>query len=131
MQGAVQSALRQSGGSLVMARPNDTRPLLRAAPYLLWPVAVILIIVEETKQKKDRELRHHAYNALGFAFLALVLSIPLWLLSWIPIFGQLLVLLYWIGIILFALMCALRAYNGKKVSIPFTTAFLHKNVRSF
>src|SRR3989344_1723385 len=104
---------------------NDTQRLLAALPYVLWPVAVILLIVQETKlpKQQDRLLRHHAYNALGFAIGAVLLSIPVMILSILPILGGIIVFLYWITIIILAIMSALRAYNNEQVHVPVMTGF--------
>ena len=112
---------------------DDTHRMLSALPYVLWPIAVILLIVQETKEQKqqDKLLRHHAYNALGFALVALLLSVPVLLLSIIPLFGHVLATLYWITIVVLAVIYALRAYNGQKVVIPYVTDFLKRNVKGF
>lgn len=105
--------------------------VLRALPYLLWPAALILLLIEETKDKKDKDIRHHAYNALGFVAMAFLLSIPLWIISWVPFIGAVAVFMYWIVIIIFAIICAVKAYRNEKVNIPFATDFLKKNVKNF
>jgi uncharacterized membrane protein len=106
--------------------------MLRALPYVLFPVAIILIIVEETKEgRKDADLRHHAYNALGFWAGAMILSIPVWIVSWTPILGSIIVALYWITIIVLAIIFALRAYRDERVRVPVMTDFLKRNVKGF
>lgn len=118
-----------------MARkPDDTRQLLIALSYVIWPVALILLIVEETRgtnQKRDAELRHHAYNALGFWAGVLILSLPVWAVAWIPIFGPVATVLYWAAVIVLAIVFALRAYRGEQVCVPVMTDFLKRNVKEF
>jgi uncharacterized membrane protein len=108
---------------------DDTKRMLAALAYVLWPVALILLIIEETQEKKDRELRYHAYNALGFAVAALIIAIPVMVLAWLPILGGVVVTLFWIAFVVLAIIYALRAYKGQKVVIPVVTDFLKRNVK--
>jgi uncharacterized membrane protein len=112
---------------------DDTQKMLCALSYVLWPVAVVLLIIEETKMQKqqDKLARHHAYNALGFAIAALLVSIPVFILMWLPILGYVVSTLYWITVVVLAIVYAIRAYQGQQVIIPLVTEFLNKNVKDF
>jgi uncharacterized membrane protein len=112
-------------------KQKDTRSLLSALPYILWPVALVLLIIQETKDKQDKLLRHHAYNAIGFIAGILILSIPVWLLAGVPVFGEIIATIYWLGAIILAIVFALRAYQGEKVEVPITTEFMRNNIKNF
>jgi len=105
-------------------KPEEKR-LVQALCYVLWPVALIVLVV--TKKKDD--LLFHAWNGLGFAIGALLLWIPIMIVYWISVIGQLASILFWVVVIVFAIRYALDAYANRPVNIPFITDFLKKNIK--
>jgi len=116
-----------------MIKKSDEHAILRALPYVIWPAALILLLIEETKKKseRDKDLRHHSYNALGFAGGAILLWLPVIILSWIPVLGGIITALYGVTVIVLAVVFAVRAYNNDAVIVPVTTEYLKKNVKDF
>ena len=114
-----------------MAKHEHT--VLAALSYLLWPLALVLIVLEESKtSKRDKHLRHHAYNAMGFALAWFFLYVILAGLSRIlqdPF--DLTFMLFSAAIIAIAVVFARRAYRNEEIVIPFITPFLKKNVKGF
>jgi uncharacterized membrane protein len=114
------------------AKPKEHN-VLAALSYIIWPLALVLIVVEETKKSaSDRHLRHHAYNAMGFFVAWFVLWILIETLSRILFapFEMTKVFLA-AAIIAIAIIFALRAYRRDEVVVPFITPFLKRNVKGF
>jgi uncharacterized membrane protein len=106
---------------------NDSHKILAALSYILWPIAVIALFIEQ--DKRDNSLKYHACNALGFALAVFIVSIAVMLVAWIPIIGFAVATIFWVAIIILAIMYALKAYNGEKVVIPVITDLVKKNVK--
>lgn len=107
--------------------------LLAALSYLLWPLALILIVIEETKRSPaDRHLRHHAYNAMGFALAWFAIWVFIEILSSLLFSAFVLTKnLFALAVIIIALVFAYRAYKGQEVTVPFVTPFLEKHIKGF
>jgi uncharacterized membrane protein len=133
------SFLYRDGKEVRMAKPaaKSTRAeehnVLAALSYLVWPLALVLIVIEETKEsKKDRHLRHHAYNALGFAFAWFVVYLLIEVLTRLLIDPfDLTRVLFTAAVIAIAIVFALRAYRREEVVVPFITPFLKRTVKEF
>lgn len=111
---------------------NKEQKILAALAYILWPVALVLLIIEEAKvEDKSKQLRHHAFNALGFWVVVLIMSLLVSIFSFVPLFGYVAAALFLILVIVLAILYALKAYQGQKVEIPYVTDFLRKNVKDF
>jgi uncharacterized membrane protein len=79
--------------------------------WLLWPVAVIVLLMDDKKSRPFIK-----YNAV----LSLAFAVPLYVLGTITV-GCLFVL----GAI-YAIMLAIQAYQGKWVTVPLLTDFIKK-----
>jgi uncharacterized membrane protein len=111
---------------------NNEQKLLAALSYALWPVALIVLVIEEAKEEhKSKQLRYHGFNAMGLWIAVLLLSVPISILSFIPLVGGIVAALFVIAVIIVALLFAVKAYKGEKVIIPYVTAFLRKNIKDF
>jgi uncharacterized membrane protein len=111
---------------------NEEQKILAALSYVLWPVALVVLLVEEAKEEhKSRQLRHHGFNALGFWIAALLIGIPVSVLTFVPIIGTVIAALFIIALIALALLFAIRAYRDEKIVVPYVTAFLKRNIRDF
>jgi uncharacterized membrane protein len=111
---------------------NDTDRLLHALCYILWPVALVLLIIElDQKNKGNPERRYHAYNGLGFFVALVIVWAALAILAFIPFLGWVVWTVGWIAMLVVAIYFAVQAYQGKRVNIPFVTDFLKKNVKAF
>lgn len=92
--------------------PSDTGKLLAGFGYLTGIVALIAILIEP--YKNERFVRAHALQALALWVVSFVAS----LLNAIPIIGTLIWLVLWVGVIVFAIMGAIKAFAGQKYEIP-------------
>ena len=79
--------------------------------WLLWPVAVIVLLMDDKKSRPFIK-----YNAV----LSLAFAVPLYVLGTITV-GCLFVL----GAI-YAIVLGIQAYQGKWVTVPFLTDFIKK-----
>jgi uncharacterized membrane protein len=106
------------------AAADDTTRLLSALCYPLWPVALVLLLLD----KREGDLRFHSLNGLGFGIVLILLwviwsffgwFIPgFWFLSWI-------LEILWL---VFAIVYAIKAYEGGKPQIPVVTELVRKHV---
>ncbi|MDD9954035.1 MAG: hypothetical protein OXR66_06885 [Candidatus Woesearchaeota archaeon] len=101
---------------------SDTDKLLNALCYIFWPVALILLLLQQKKHM------YHAINGLAFAGTAFILC---WVLMFVPFIGWILSPIYWIAVVVVAIIFAVDAYKGRKPVIPLVTEFLQKNVKQF
>ncbi len=116
--------------------PDDSNRLLAALCYVLWPVALILLVVQETKVRQDRDkyLRHHAYNAAGFALALVLISVVSSIIFWMPFVGTFFALVSWVLwliIVIVAIFYAMQTYRGEDPNIPLVTELLAKMVTDF
>lgn len=108
-------------------KTDDTQNILAALCYLLWPVALVLLLAEP----KHPRLRYDAINGLGFAIGVLIIAALASAFTLIPVIGWVLWVLFWAGALVLAVLYAIRAYEGKRVVIPVITDVLRKNVKEF
>ena len=110
----------QGSGNLVLA----------ALSYPIWIIALVVILTE----KNDRNIRYHGWNGLfwGIAFrgCCLVVCIVAPILSNIPGVGVLANVLYLVhpAWLIFSIIFAVNAYNGKPVNIPVISDMARKQV---
>jgi len=107
---------------------NDNDKLFAALSYILWPVAVIVLLSETNKARPFQ--RYHAIQALGFVVAAIIVYIPLICIDVIlsQISSLLACLLYPVFLVpaAFAFWFAYRAYQGEQFEIPYVTQFMKK-----
>ncbi len=105
---------------------DNTNGILAFLCYLLWPVALILLLLD----KREDNLRFHSINGLGF-------GLAWWIIAWV--LGWLLVMVFWplwfltnllwiLGLV-YAIVLGIKAYNGEKPEIPVVTQLLRSNVK--
>ena len=96
---------------------NDQDRLWAALAWIFWPIAIVMLLVEDMKVRPFQ--KYHAVNSLAFA---LVFTVFIIVISAITFgFGTCLVVL---GLIVF--YWAYQAYQGQWVSIPLITDFVKK-----
>lgn len=88
---------------------NDTSKLLAAFGYVIWPVALISLLLEPYKNEKW--LRSHAVQALG-------LGVAVWVVSAVltPLYG--LGGLVGLAGFVYQIILAVKAYQGESFEVP-------------
>ena len=92
---------------------TDDDKLWALLSWLFWPIAIIVLFLEDKKQRPF--IKHHAVQSLVLGLIAGVVS---GVLSFIII--GCLVAIAWI---IYLIYIAIQAYQGKWVEIPFVTDF--------
>lgn len=103
--------------------PNDTAKLLAALGYPLFIPAIIALFMDPYKDEEFS--RYHAFNAIGLALAAMVIS---FILGVIPIIGWIVGLLFGPAVFIYAIVLAIKAYGGAYPEIPFVTGFIKQYV---
>jgi uncharacterized membrane protein len=106
------------------APASDTSKLLAALGYPIWIVALIAILIDPYKNEKF--VKFHGIQALGFAVAIvaawIVVAILNIILAFIPYVGWIIAMLLswvlWIGVVVVAIMWAVKAYNGQYAEMP-------------
>lgn len=93
---------------------NDQDKLMAALSYPIWIVALVVLLVEDMKNRPFQ--KYHAVQALAVNVVIFVLGV---VLSWTGI-GCCLALLLW----LVTIYWAIKAYQGEYFEIPALTDFL-------
>ncbi|MDP2182191.1 MAG: DUF4870 domain-containing protein [Actinomycetota bacterium] len=88
---------------------NDTSKLLAALGYVIWPVALVAILIDPYKDEKF--VKFHAVQALGLNLVIYVLSAVT-----TPVFGLGIV----VGIVgfIYSIILAVKAYSGESTEVP-------------
>lgn len=118
-----QGPTAQSGG----LQPNIAAVL----GYFFWPLAIVWLVIEP--YNRERFIRFHSFQALGFAVAMIVLSIVVTVLSvvlaMVPYVG-LIVIILWplfglaiLGVWLFLMY---KSYNNEKYKLPVIGDFAEK-----
>jgi uncharacterized membrane protein len=110
------------------AAPENTHPAglpshLAAALAYLWITAIVFLLLDP--YNRDRLVRFHAFQAL---FLGLVSIAGHIVLSLIPILGWILLPFWSLVIVVFALIAAVKAYQGETWNVPVIGPFAQKHV---
>ncbi|MBW3012981.1 DUF4870 domain-containing protein [Candidatus Woesearchaeota archaeon] len=108
---------------------DETQKILVALGYPIWIIALIMAIVE----KKDKDVKYHAFQALFFGIAFIVIWIVLWIVFTIltvatfGILGFMFLLLpiVWLIYIIMAIVYAVKAYKGEKFKVPFVHKFAY------
>jgi uncharacterized membrane protein len=117
-----------AGGEFAPA--SDTSKLVGAIGYLIWIVALVMILIEPYKNEKF--VRLHAIQALGLWitwFVGYIVVIILGIiLAFIPyvgsIVGLLLSLVLWVGVAVLGIMGIINAAQGKYWEMPIIHGFV-------
>lgn len=97
---------------------SDTGKILAGIGYLTGIVALIAILIEPYKDEKF--VRQHAFQALALYVVMVVASI----LNVIPVLGQIIWLVAWIGVAVFAIIGAIKAFQGQAYEMPIVYGFI-------
>ncbi len=98
--------------------PSDTGKILAGIGYLTGIVALIAILIEP--YKNERFVRQHAYQALALYVVMVVASI----LNIIPVIGQIIWFVAWIAVAVFAIIGAIKAFQGQDYEMPLVYGFI-------
>ncbi len=111
---------------MTQEQPNADDKLFAALSYILWPVAVIVLLSENNKNRPFQ--RYHAVQALSLGVAILILLLPLICVD--VILGQISSLLsrlffpVFLVPVVFVFWLAYRAYQGEQFEIPYLTEFI-------
>ncbi|KAF0208709.1 MAG: DUF4870 domain-containing protein [Actinomycetota bacterium] len=94
---------------------SDNSKMLAAIGYVIWPVALIAILIEPYKNEKW--VKSHAVQALALNLVIYVLSAVT-----TPIFG--LGILVGIGGFVYSILLAVKAWNGESIEVPMIYGFV-------
>jgi len=116
------------------APASDTSKLLAALGYPIWIVALIAILIDPYKNEKF--VKFHGIQALGFAVTIVVAWVVVVILNiilaFIPYVGWIIAMLLswvlWIGVIVVAIMWAVKAYNGQYAEMPVVYGIVKKMI---
>lgn len=103
--------------------------ILAALGYPIWIVALVVVLVPD--MKKDRFLRLHAIQALGYTVAWVVVYIGLAILTSVPFVGFPFLFLWpllYVAWFVIALVYAYRAYQGQVFSIPIVSQYTARYV---
>jgi len=97
---------------------SDTSKLLAAFGYIVGIVAVIAILIEPYKDEKF--VKFHAVQALALWVVGIVISF----VSIIPIIGWIVAFVGGIAVFIFAIMAAIKAFQGEYYEMPVVYGFV-------
>ena len=104
-----------SGGGTESAGAQGSGLATNIASALAYiPIVAIIWLVLEP-YNKDKTIRFHAFQALGFAVCWLVLQFVLMV---IPIVGWILLPFVALGLFIVWVICVFKAYNNDKFNLP-------------
>jgi len=94
---------------------NDQDKLMAALAWIFWPVAIVILLVEDMKNRPFQ--KYHAVNSLAFSvafiiFITIISAITFGIGTCLVVLG--LVVFYW----------AFKAYQGEWVEVPYLTNFV-------
>ncbi|MCK8114918.1 DUF4870 domain-containing protein [Anaerosoma tenue] len=98
--------------------PSDTGKILAGIGYLTGIVALIAILIEPYKDEKF--VRVHAFQALALYVVMIAASV----LNVIPILGQIIWLVASIAVFVFAIIGAIKAFQGQEYEMPVIYGFI-------
>jgi len=92
---------------------TDDDKLWALLSWLLWPIAIIALLMEDKKQRPF--IKYHAVQALAVGVVGYVVSGVLSVI----IVGCFL----WFAVLIYQIYLAIQAYQGEWVEVPFITDF--------
>jgi len=98
--------------------PSDTGKILAGIGYLTGIVALIAILIEPYKDEKF--VRVHAFQALALYVVIIAASV----LNVIPILGEIIWLVASIAVFVFAIIGAIKAFQGQEYEMPVIYGFI-------
>ncbi len=98
------------------AEVTDDDKLWALLSWLFWPIAIVVLLLEDKKQRPF--IRYHAIQSLALAVVGWVIS---FILSFVVI--GCVVGVVWL---VYVIYLAIKAYQGEWVTIPFITDFCKK-----
>lgn len=98
--------------------PSDTGKILAGLGYLTGIVALVAILMEP--YKNEAFVRLHAFQAIGLYVVMIVAG----LLNIIPILGQIVWLVASIAVAVFAIIGAIKAFQGQRYEMPMVYGFI-------
>ena len=101
---------------------SDTGKILAGIGYLTGIVALIAILIEPYKDEKF--VRQHALQALALYVVMIAASI----LNVIPIIGQIVWLVAWVAVAVFAIIGAVKAFQGQDYEMPLVYNFIKQYI---
>lgn len=103
---------------------SDTSKLLAALSYPLWiPVAIIALLIEP--YKTEGFVRFHAVQSIGLGLAAWIVSI---VVGMVPFLGWVVSPLLAIGLLVYEILLAIKAYNGEYFEVPVVYGFVSNYV---
>lgn len=92
---------------------SDTSKLLAAGGYIIWPVALVAILIEPYKDEPF--VKFHGYQALTFG---IVMTVLVTVIGLVPIIGWIIVALLPLLWLILAIVWAVKAHNGEYAEMP-------------
>jgi len=102
--------------------PSDTGKLLVAIGYLIWPLALVAILIEPYKNEKF--VRLHGIQALALA----IIGVVAYVVNVIPLLGQIVFAVVELGVFVFAIMGLVKAIQSEYWEMPLVYKFIAKYV---
>jgi uncharacterized membrane protein len=92
---------------------TDDDKLWALLSWLFWPIAVIVLLLEDKKQRPF--IKYHAVQALAVGVVGYVIS------GVLSVIGVGCVL--WLVVLIYQIYLAVKSYQGEWVEVPFITDF--------
>jgi len=92
---------------------TDDDKLWALLSWLFWPIAIIVLLLEDKKQRPF--IKYHAIQALAVGVIGYVIS------GVLSVIGVGCVL--WLAVLIYQIYVAIKAYKGEWVTIPVITDF--------
>ena len=95
---------------------RDEEKLFAVLCYLLSIIGVLLVLV--TKKDRGNLSIYHAKQGLVFFIAWVIASIIGTIFLWIPVIGQIIGSLLWIGILVLMVIAIVNSINNKMIPLP-------------
>jgi uncharacterized membrane protein len=92
---------------------TDDDKLWALLSWLFWPIAIIVLLLEDKKQRPF--IKYHAIQALALGVVGYVISGVLAVIG----IGCIL----WIAVLIYQIYLAIKSYQGEWVTVPVITDF--------
>ena len=106
---------------------SDTSKLLAALSYPIWIVGVIAIVMDPYKDEKF--VKFHAIQGLALGIAGWVAVMVLnFVLAFIVCIGSIIGMLLMIGLLVYQIILAMKAYKGEYVEVPIIYGLIKSSV---